>query len=183
MKKTLRTFAVLMGPLFVSACGGNFSTDLFGSDQAPLPCPNVTVLPGAENITIFREGPGRDLVDVTFEGVIEPIGGECVYEDDDALVVAELLLQVSVVKGPAANTETPTVPFFVAIADRDKKVLSKKVFDTTIQIPAGQKRGAVQEEMIQRIPILSGRTGADYAIVIGFQLSGEQLEYNRKTIR
>ena len=183
MRKSIRALAVLAGPFFLSACAGDFDLDLFGQSAAPLPCPNVTLLPGAENITVFREGPGRDLVDVTYEGTITPISGECAYKDDDGLVIAELILQVSAVKGPAAATEKPDFPFFVAIADRDKKVLSKKIFNTAIEIPEGKRRGAVQEEMVQRIPILSGRTGEDYTIVLGFQLTPEQLEYNRKTLK
>ncbi len=180
MKKTVKSLAVLSATFMLASCGGDFTTDIFGSDVV-LPCPNVTVLPGADTITIFRAGPGRDLVDVTFEGTIEPLKGECVYQDDDSIILAELFLQVNAVKGPAADSDRPVFPFFIAIADQDRKILSKKVFETPIEIPDGKRRGAALEEMVQKIPVLSGRDGRDYTIVMGFQLTPEQLEYNRKT--
>jgi len=172
---------VFVGFLFLSACAGSIGTDFFSADKALLPCPKVSVLPNAGNITIFQEGPGRDLVDVTYEGVIIPISGECIYANDDAEVSAELILRIGATKGPAAKSQTQTFPFFVAIADKDNRVLSKKVFQSPVEVPEGQRRGAVQEEIVQTIPILSGRNGGDYTIVLGFQLTSEQLDYNRKS--
>ena len=180
MKTPFKLFAAMAGTLLISACSGDFGTDLFSAEERYLPCPNVTILPGADTITVFRPGPGRDLVDVTYEGSIEPLKGECVYEDDDSLIMVELFLQINAVKGPAANENKVNLPFFIAIADRDRKVLSKRVFESPIEIPDGKRRGAVLEEMVQKIPILSGRDGRDYTIVLGFQLSNEQLQYNRQ---
>ncbi|WP_148301779.1 hypothetical protein [Sneathiella glossodoripedis] len=180
MKSVLKLIAALSIPLLAGACSTDFGTDIFSMEERVLPCPTVSILPGAETITVFREGPGRDLVDVTFEGSIEPLKGECLYEDDDSLIVAELFLQLNVVKGPASNSNSVKLPFFISIVDRDKKILSKRVFDSPIEIPEGKRRGAALEEMIHRIPVLSGRDGRDYTIVLGFQLTAEQLEYNRQ---
>ena len=38
--------------------------------------------------------------------------------------------------------------------------------------------GVFREEVVELVPIFEGRTAADYEILIGFQLSPEQLEYN-----
>jgi len=179
--KHVKSISLLAGVFVLSACAGGLDTDLFSSNKRVLPCPNVAVLPNAGNITIFRSGPGRDLVDVEFEGVIIPTSGECVYENDDSEVLAELILRIGAIKGPAATSQKQVFPFFVAIADKNKKVLGKKIFESLIEVPQGKRRGAVQEEIVQRIPITSGRSGADYTIVMGFQLTNEQLEYNRKT--
>ncbi len=180
MKTPFKMIAAVAASILVSACSSDFGTDLFSMEERILPCPNVSILPGAETITVFRQGPGRDLVDVTFEGSIEPLKGECAYEDDESLIAAELFLQINAVKGPAASSNQVSLPFFISIVDRDKRVLSKRVFDSPIVIPEGKRRGAALEEMIQRIPVLSGRDGRDYTIVLGFQLTGEQLEYNRQ---
>lgn len=180
MKTSFKLLAAMTGTLLVGACSGDFGTDIFSSEERYLPCPNVRILPGAETITVFLPGPGRDLVDVTFEGSIEPLKGECVYENDESLIVAELFLQINAVKGPAASSNQVNLPFFIAIADQDRKILSKRVFESPIEIPESKRRGAVLEEMIQKIPILSGRDGRDYTIILGFQLSDDQLKYNRQ---
>ncbi len=168
-----------VGISVLSACSGS-DDGIFAKPKPPLPCPKVAVLPNADSITIFKEGPGRDLVDVLFEGVIAPVGGDCIYENDDSEVYVELILRIGGVKGPAARTQKQDFPFFIAIADASKKVLTKKVFISPIVVPEGRRRAAVQEEIAQRIPLPSGLDGRDYTIVMGFQLTHEQLKYNQK---
>lgn len=172
----------LASVLFLGACSGSIDTDfgdVFGKSKPPLPCPVVTVLPNADTITIFKDGPGRDLVDVLFEGVIAPASGECVYQNDDSEVAVELVLRIGSVKGPAAASQKQDFPFFVAIADPSNRILNKKVFSSPIAVPEGRRRAAVQEEIVQQIPLLSGHHGGDYKIIVGFQLTAEQLDYNR----
>lgn len=179
----LKSKLVPFGFLVLSACSGGVDSgfdSIFGEGKPLLPCPKVSVLPSADSITIFQAGPGRDLVDVQFEGIIAPVSGECLYEDDDSELLVELVLRIGAIKGPSAKSQIQSFPFFVAIADKSKKVLNKKVFNSPIEIPAGRRRAAVQEEIVQRIPLPSGRSGRDYSIVLGFQLTPEQFEYNQK---
>ncbi|MAZ02947.1 MAG: hypothetical protein CMN56_07400 [Sneathiella sp.] len=176
----LSRMVVLGVPLFlVSACSGSVDTDIFnifGSSKPPLPCPRVEVLPGAETITLFREGEGRDLVDVRFEGIIVPFSGQCQYVDDDTAVVVELILRIGATKGPAAESQTEEFPFFVAIAERSGEIIAKEVFYSPLEVEEGRRRATVQEELQQRIPLTGLKTGGDYVIIIGFQLTREQLE-------
>ncbi len=172
----------------LAGCSGGFDTDVFSGDffsteQRVITCPNVTTLPNADEITIFRQGPGRDLVDVQYEGVITPVSGECEYQDDFAWVEVDLILRIGAIKGPAATSQTQDYNFFVAVADKDNRVLNKRVFKSPVEVPEGRRRGAVQEELRQRFPIRSGTRGSDYKIIVGFQLSEEQLSYNQKKLK
>ena len=173
-----RFLAITVMALLASSCSGSVDTNIFnvfGSPKPPLPCPEVEVLPGADTITIFREGQGRDLVDVRFEGVIVPVSGECQYVDDDTAVVVDLILQIGATKGPAAESQTEEFPFFVAIAETSGKIIAKKIFYSPIEIAEGRRRGAIQEEIEQRIPLKGLKTGGDYVIIMGFQLTKEQM--------
>lgn len=178
--KTYARAGTLIGTLLIStACSGSVDTDMFsvfGSPKPPLPCPQVEVLPGAETITIFREGEGRDLVDVRFEGIIAPFSGQCQYVDDDTAVVVELILRIGATKGPAATSQTEEFPFFVAIAERTGKIIAKKIFYSPVEVEEGRRRATVQEELEQRIPLTGLKTGGDYVIIIGFQLTREQMD-------
>jgi hypothetical protein len=177
--KARRNMAVLFLPLLVSSCSGSVDTgifNIFSSSEPQLPCPQVEILPGADTITIFREGEGRDLIDVRFEGALAPVSGNCQYVDDDTAVVVDLVLRIDAVKGPAAESSVQEFPFFVAIADQYGKVLAKKIFNSPIEIAGGQRRGAVQEEIDQRIPLPGGKSGANYVIILGFQFTKEQFD-------
>ncbi len=169
----------------LSACSGSFDAalpDIFNPNKVVLPCPAVSVLPNADTITVFQDGPGRDLVDVEYEGIIAPVSGECFYENDDTELVVELILRIGAIKGPAAKGQTHTFPFFVAIADSSRRILTKKILQSPVEVAEGRRRGAVQEEIVQRIPLPTNRDGRDYTIVLGLQLTKEELEYNRNKV-
>jgi hypothetical protein len=182
--RNLRWLVLSVAISFVASCSGSIDTDVFdvfGKAKPPLPCPKLEVLPGTDSITIFQEGQGRDLVDVRFEGVLAPVSGLCQYVDDDSVVEVELVLRIGAIKGPAAEGQVEEFPYFVAIAERSGKILAKKIFYSPIEIPEGRRRGAVEEEIDQRIPLPGIKTGADYIIILGFQLTEEQLKLRQKS--
>lgn len=158
--------------LALAGCG------YFGEEEAR-PCPDAVVLADAKRITQFRPGPGRDLTDVQFEGEIAGIAGTCVFGKRDLTVT--LIADLVVTRGPAAAAEEANLPFFVAITDEARNIVAKQVFDSAIAVPRGQRRAGVREEIEQVIPLAAGEPSPYYEIVVGFQLSPEQLEQNRRS--
>lgn len=179
-KRFFKSLFVLAPALFLVACSTEIDTDLSSmfTPDAPPPCPSVEVLPGADEITLFREGLGRDLVDVEFEGILQAVGGECLYVDDETKIEIDLTLRLLLVQGPAAITKGTEFVYFVAIADRDKRILAKKTFSSPIEAQKGGRRGGVIEEIEQVIPLGRGKAGPDYVILVGFQLNKEQYNFN-----
>jgi hypothetical protein len=141
-------------------------------------CPDAVILADAKRITQFRPGPGRDLTDIEFEGEIARISGACAYGKRDLTVT--LVADLVATRGPAARGEQATLPFFVAIADEARNVVAKQVFESAIPVPRGQRRAGVREEIEQVIPLSPDEPAPYYEIVVGFQLSPEQLEQNRR---
>lgn len=151
---------------------------LFGADGAPRACPDAVILADAKRVTLYRAGPGRDLTDVEFEGEIARIGGTCKYGKGDLTVT--LVADLVVTRGPAAAEAQANLPFFVAVTDEARSIVAKKVFESAIPVPRGQRRAGVREEIEQVIPLPAGEPAPYYEIVVGFQLTPEQLEQNRR---
>jgi len=177
MRVPWRHIALAAVGLLASGCSGVFES------KPPGPCPSVTVPRDAALVVQFLPGPGRDLIDVLYQGSIEPLSARCRYIDDDKTVEMRLSVGVSARKGPAAKTAEADFAFFVAITDLDQNILAKQVFQSPIEFPAGRRRAGAIEEIEQLIPLLEGTNGASYEIVIGFQLDQEQLHYNRNRRR
>jgi hypothetical protein len=72
------------------------------------------------------------------------------------------------------------VPFFFTIVGPDGSIRAKEVFDSPIEFQKGRRRAGVFEEIEQVIELGKEETGASYEIIVGFQLTREQLERNRK---
>ncbi len=159
--------------LLVGGCG------LF-QKPPPGPCPRVSVLDVAAKLVMFRPGPGRDLIDVEFEGEITPLGGGCNYVDRDRVIEMRLELRIAALLGPAAGGATVELPYFVAIVGPDQAILAKQVFRSPIEFEKNRRRAGALEQTDQTIPLAEGQTGADFEVLIGFQLTAAQLDYNRQ---
>lgn len=167
---TLSILAVLIAAGLLAGCSSK-------RPNLP-PCPRVGILGDAQKATQFRDGPGRDLTDVTFETQLLDYNGECKYEDKQSAVVVTFVLQVAATLGPAATVPEAQVPYFVAIVDKQQNVLSRERFVARVPFREGRRRVVVAEELEQRIP-LAGRRTSDIEILIGLEMSRDQLEKNR----
>ena len=157
--------------LLLGACGVG---DIFGfAEPETRPCPQVFKIGDASRLIKYQSGKGRDLLDVEFEAGIGNLDWRCKYDDD--MLIVELAVEIIVKKGPASRADQVDMPIFVSIIDRGQKVLAKQVFNSQIEFEKGRRRTGSLEEFEQQIPLRSGQTGDDYAIVVGFQLTREQL--------
>ena len=148
------------------------------STAPELPCPRVNVLADAATVTKFRDSPGRDLTDVTAEGEIADTLAECRY--DRQAVNVDLQIAIAAQRGPADRNRAAEFDYFVAITDPQQNILAKEVF--RVRLPFDDNRGRVGqvEEIEQRIPLASLSRGPDYQILVGFQLTPEEIEWNRR---
>lgn len=150
---------------------------LFPSPQGP--CPTVSIVGDAARLTQYREGPGRDLTDVRYRAEISNVQFSCRYRRDGGLTAA-LAIDIVATRGPAAEDGSGNFPFFVAIADSRQNILAKEVFDSAIEFAPRQRRAGVREEIDQELPLAGEDSGANYEVLVGFQLTAEQLEQNRR---
>lgn len=143
------------------------------------PCPRVAILGDAQKGIQYREGPGRDLTDVTFETELIDYNGQCEYEKDQAAVIVRFVLLIGATRGPAATQPVAQVPYFVAIVDRQQNVLARERFVARVPFQEGRRRVVTGDEIEQRIP-LAGRRTSEIEILVGLELDREQLEKNRR---
>ena len=150
---------------------------LFPSPQGP--CPTVSIVSDAARLTQYRDGAGRDLTDVRYQAEISNVQFSCRYQRDGRLTAA-LAIDIVATRGPAADDGSTNFPFFVAIADSRQNILAKEVFDSVIEFDRRQRRAGVREEIDQELPLAGEDSGANYEVLVGFQLTAEQLEQNRR---
>ncbi len=172
-RRLLRTAAVGAG-LLVAGCG------FFGT-EAPRPCPTVSVLKDAAELIRYRPGPGRDLIDVIEHAKVAGIADVCEYNDDSLEV--ELAIDLVVERGPAAQSSFVELPYFIAVLDAGGAILAKEVFTGRVEFPADRRRIAIREETEQIIPLDGFQSGANFEILVGFQLTREELEEIRRRNR
>jgi hypothetical protein len=161
---------ICAGALLLSACS------LFPSSN-PKVCPRVALLNDAAKMTKYRDGPGRDLIDVMYEARVQDIKSGCKYVENRVRVEAKI--DIVAQRGPASSGDGAQVPFFVAIIDRAQNIVAKKVFQSEVEFRGGRRRAGVREEIDQTIFLKKGEQGSDYEVIVGLQVSEQQLQQNR----
>ena len=90
-------------------------------------------------------------------------------------------MTLSAERGPALQTSQFSFDYFVTILTPDGAVSAKEVFRTPVGFPSGVFRAGALESLTQTIPLESGADARGYSILIGFQLTEDQVEYNRRS--
>ncbi len=180
-----RTSGAVLAALAVAGAAG---CGLFGRDEPP-PCPPISVLADGAELVRFAAGPGRDLIDVNFQGQVADAFAGCEYEIDDETETGTLTVEINpvfeVTRGPANHDRVAAFEYFVGLVEHkpDGPVIhSRPRFDVTVEFPGNQTTVQYLEETPVTIvvPLAAGQTGTDFEVFFGLQLSREELDYNRR---
>lgn len=161
------TAAVAVGLL--AACSGTKETRA---------CPKVEVIDDLSRLVQFADGPGRDLTDVAYVARIQDVKSACEYDKSGVHVD----MTVSIL-GDRARAGTKLrgsdVSYFVAITDPSHAIIAKKIFTSRLDF-SDDKPATINDELDQYIPLPPLAAAADHSIIVGFQLTPEQIDLNHK---
>jgi hypothetical protein len=147
-------------------------------------CPRPALLAQAADVDRYR-GPGnpgeaRDLTDLILHGRIAGVTGECQPGDSKTQLAVALTVSLEMTRGPAMPGRQADVQYFVAVTDGDA-ILDKRVFTTRLGFPPNVDRVTWTSDVANlALPISATKSGAAYAILVGFQLTPDELAANRQ---
>ena len=143
------------------------------------PCPSALALYDAHRVVRF-EGEEQIYTNVGFTGEILGVRSLCSYYDDRP-IIANLEVDMGFGRGPGASGDTGRYTYFVTITRTDLAVIHKETFPVEVRFDAGEDR-VFRTERIDAISIPRanpGTSGANFEILVGFDLTPEELAYNR----
>lgn len=155
----------------VAACG------VFGNRPPPPPCPDFFIVDGAGEVTKFGSATGRDITDIDLRGRISNFIGSC--EHDGPEVRIELFVDFALERGPANRSGRADFEYFVAIPAFRGSPEGKRIFRIGAPFVQETARLRYRDELNITIPLERGQSGGSFDIYIGFQLTRDQLQYNR----
>ncbi len=141
-------------------------------------CPSAGIVGEASSITIFRPGRGRDLTDVAAQGNLANLRAECAFARREVNV--KLTIELQIAAGPANRDRSASLRYFVAIVNSDNNVVAREEYTVDTQFPPNQGRVVIAEEVEPRIPFRERVQVHRYRILVGFILTPEQLQNNRR---
>jgi hypothetical protein len=163
--------AALFLSLFLAGCGST------GRGAENLPCPDTGLILTAASMTSFNADPASDQ-NMVVEATLANYRGACRWRQE----VLEFMLEVDVAARRGAAGETlkrGEFPYFIAILDPEENVLQRQGFSTTVSFD-NNGSGVSTEKHVLRLPLEDRKNVRLHKVVIGFELSPEQLAYNRR---
>jgi hypothetical protein len=158
----------------------------WGDSAAPLPamrnsgpCPFVKTLYDASRYVEFKDAREAS-ANVGYSGEIENISSGCEYKDNEPIkVVMDILFELG--KGPQATSNQKTYHYWIAVTDRNREIIARQEFDLPVTFPAGKDR-VTMTDSINNITIPRGSmttSGANFEVLIGFDVTPQMAEFNR----
>lgn len=148
-------------------------------------CPEVKILGDLASITQFgnpkKNSPESQIATARLASV------SAVCKTSDNSVTLEISLNFSGTLGPLGLKDLDgqanyTYPYFLSVITPNGQILSKDVFALSMSYDKGTLTINKQDRLRQTIPLTAGQAANKFQIVAGFQLSADELDYNRKAI-
>lgn len=162
----------------VSQAGGSGLFSVGGES-----CPQVKGLADLATISQFSSSGEMTPDKMISDTKLEKIDSKCTIAGNSVSV--ELELNFTGVLGPVGVKDLDgqanyTYPYFLSVISPDGKILSKDVFALSMVYENGQIAYHRQDKLRQVIPLMTGQNANQFQIMIGFQLSEQELAYNRR---
>ncbi len=153
---------------------------IFVKDEPP-PCPRVSVLEDASKLVRFAGG-SHDAKDIELAAEIVKYRGSCHYDKDDKMMEVTLTVGIDAFPGPATAGGPAQAEYFVAIPAFSGNPDGKKILPVTLNISAKEPKGIhfTDGDVTMKFPVKDIKKLEAYEIFVGFQLTQDQLDYNRK---
>lgn len=158
-----------------AALGGCGAT----GDEFPPACPTVAILGDAADLSRYR-GASHDLTDMVVSGRITGLSGSCKRANRGAVVVTTVSVALELTRGPAAPGRAASAAYFVALA-RGETILAKQGFPLSAEFPPNTERVRLTGDEVE-VPVPNRGTegAASYRILVGFELTPQELASNRR---
>jgi len=147
------------------------------------PCPQVEIVDDLSSISDFTS-PKRQKKDSLISRVdIKSAESTCKLASKSAIVDLKVMFNGLLgQKGRAKSTGKPffSYPFFIAVTSPSGQVMAKEIFAASLTYDTNENTHLYSENLRQIIPITSKKHANQYRILIGFQVTPDQLAYNRK---
>lgn len=160
----------------------NWVDRMMGHDARPNrgPCPLMGVLYDTSRVVQFAQPASQRYANISFTGEMDGIRGLCRYVDTDPITMS-VDIDMEFGRGPAATADTQRYRYWVAVTRRGRNALAKQYYDIDVHFPRNQPV-VTHTEHIDRITIPRANgdiSGENFEILVGFDLTPEQLQFNR----
>lgn len=176
MPRISKGLTALAGAAMLAACNSGVN-NAFDTRQNVGPCPSAASL--YESARVVKLEDGESFGNITYTGEITNVDLFCRYVGANP-IEAEIQLNFAFGKGPRATSERHTYTYWVAVMRRNGAVLAKERFTVDANFAGGAVDAVSQTISDIVIPRADESiSGVNFEILVGFELTEAELQFNR----
>jgi len=148
------------------------------SDAKPRQCPQVAILRPLDRVADH----GHDVAEqgrLVGDALIQKVEGSCAYTNSGADVNFKVFIKAD--KGPGLGGDHLGFPFFVSLVSPDNKILDKELMTANFTFADESKTALFSEDLHVFIPLSGTESAENHRVLVGFQLTEDQMRAANKT--
>lgn len=150
------------------------------TSTAPKNCPPAAVLVPTSQMSVFKPNMQADPAGLIYRVHVESVKTNCTFDPDNGTTDSELQVMFKATRPPNASQVTYKVPYYVAVS-QGERILTKKQFWVEFTFNAGETEADFKDHVASTfITLENGKKPYDYEILVGLQLTHDQLDYNNQ---
>jgi hypothetical protein len=144
-------------------------------------CPSVSGLVDASTLAQLRPGTTDDS-GLIYKVDVTKVGLTCEFEPATSTVTARIGMDFTATRPPGGDSAQYTVPYFIALSTDGTTIVDKKLYNVQFAFAPGQASATFSDRIDPYTIVVSPeRKATDYAVLLGLQLTKDQLDYNRRS--
>ena len=141
-------------------------------------CPVVNVLANTSSMTVFKEGmqgdPAGELYTIEMTGA----KASCSVDTDEGTADSELDISFRATRAPSGDASHFAAPFYITTVLNGATILNKTMLATNFTFEPGQATITFTENVPSTVVKFdNGKKPYEYGLLVGLQLTREQLDY------
>jgi hypothetical protein len=170
LKPISRLLAVCVAALAVSSCTNDKKIDF---------CPGMTAVLDAYMAATFKPGAPAMPANALYTVEIVNVKGSCSFDKQGKTSDSNLSVTFGATRARPGDAAQYTVPYFIAVT-QGETVITKTLRKVTFSFAPGEKTATFADDIDSVALVTDGdKKPYDYQILVGLQLTQEQLNYNR----
>lgn len=165
----MKTKSVALLALVLSGCSS------LGLEEAETPkvCPQVAIVNDLARFEDYGRAEYPQPSDLVARAALLHVQSACHPQKDGIDVVFDIAMVAG--RGAGLGGDRVEIPYFVSVTGQDNTVMAKEMMKAVVTFPDGEKTQTGTQKLHVMIPMGTAARGEDYRILVGFQLTPEQL--------
>ena len=145
-------------------------------------CPVVTILQTTSAMTVFKDGYQGDPSGKLYAIQATRVSSSCDFDRDEGVSNSDIDVTFRATRTPTGDASSYTFAYYVAAVQDGSAVLSKQAYTGTFAFAPGEASTEFSVNVPSTvIKLANGVKPYQYSIVVGLQLTKEQLDYQNRT--